>query len=1100
MGVQSRRKGLVIGARWREFGGDQAHITDAADRIAAALFAPMLGACEPALDDVGVVHDPDRDELDACLDQAFASASAAGATLVLCLVGHGYRMTSKGPYHFVPSDHPAIYDNGDRGYLLADNIPRLEASHPGSDGVILLVDACESGNLWRPDRRGWAVAMRRVALATSTSAKAAYGARFTRVISEAMESGIPRMGAYLLLPHFRPLLSELEDNTGGLGQAANVLHLDDSNDWGLWLSINRAEKADEIDRLVWEVTRHQGLNRITIRYQRPEVPDQVADAITAHRMVAVLGPSGCGKSATLQMIAIDELDLARTGPSRPAGTPWQAVAFFPAAADTTPASFAGAIYDQLARSSNRGFEKAAKAFEVTVAEDDRKRMPDTERLLTGPMGYLPDGASVLLVVDALDQLPAEAADAIIGCLSELATGEHSGRARIVVSARHRPGHAVPRLPDGFTPVTMPDPSGQQIRNYLQRRRIPEARLTEVESVAAGNWLIITLLCNGLSNQPERTGGLPATREDLYNELLGDACGNNQLTWAGEFAPVMAVLACAGAGVALPLSVLRESSGMLSGPGTVAAVRGTIVALHQVVERIEPGTEDERVMLIHPTLVEHLSSPVNSYAIPPLSRAHWAVAEALATLAPMTGGVLAGGADDDPAAREYASRSEATHRWEAGDYDGAVQVLIGRPSSSARENRDRWVLWADRIVERFGPAGRASLEARQQLAFWTSRCGLYAEALGIYGDLVPVVQSSLGREDLLTLRVLFDEALCRGVNGHPSQTRDLLLRLVPRVAGAVGAADPFTLEVRHAVGSWTGLAGDPRGAVALLRPVLEDCQAALEPDHPETLACRNTLARWTGESGEPARAVEEFRALLPAQQRRLGPTHRETLRTLYSIAYWSGESGLPQQALQLMTELIDDQRRALGDEHPDTLRTLHGIGLWSGATGEPAKAVRVLGELLPVRERVLGPDHPDTLRTLNNLGRWTGVLGDYPGAIAFLQDTLERRTRTLGAEHPDTMRTVNNIIDWTGAAGDYRRAYELANELLPRQRAVLGDRHQDTMRTRFNRAQWLAADGDVATALEQLRALYRDQVAALGEQHPDAVRTARMGEELSTSGA
>jgi tetratricopeptide (TPR) repeat protein len=1088
--------GLVVGARWQALGVDQGHITDAAEQFAEALFDPALGACNPALDGTRVVHDPGLDKLEVAFAQAFASAARAGATLAICMVGHGYRMTSRGPYFFVPSDHPRDHDaTGRHGYPLAERIPELDARYPGTDGLILLVDACGSGELWRPSREQWQLPLRRLVLATATSTGKAWGARFTGIISEVMEAGVRNGGDHLRLEDFWPALAELTQAQPGQSQEPHSIIRNDGRDTGLWITINRADRASKIASLAMKVARHQGLDNIAIRYQRPEIPDAVRDARAAHRALAVLGPSGCGKSATLQMIAIDELDLPRTGSGRAPGTPWQAVAFFPAAADTDASSFARETYDQLIASSHWGFEDAFKAFAATVEKtEDWNRLPTTEQLLTGPMRHLPDGASVVIVVDALDQLPPEAADGVIGCLSELATAGRVGDVRIVVSARHRAQAALPRLPDGFTPVTMPDPSHLQVLRYLRRRRIPEDRLAEVESIATGNWLIITLLCNGLTDQPERSGDLPRTRHDLYNQLLGHACGQAQPAWESGLAPVMAVLACAGAGVALPLSVLRKASARLAGPDTIAAVRGAIVALHRVVERVQPGTADERVMLIHPTLVEHLASPLNAYPIGPLPAAHSAVADALAKLAPMAGG----GPDDDTAAREYASRSEATHRWEAGDYEGSVAVLAGRPSSSARENRDRWETWTRRVMDRFGPAHPLALRARQQLAYWTSRSGLYSDALHLYQELTPLVRSALGEDDLLALRVVLDEAKCRGVSGQPAQARDQLLLLESDAARAAGPFGVLTLEVRLAVGTWTGLAGAPRRAAALLRPVLLDCLEHLGEINPVTLSSRSHLARWSAESGEPARALEDFRALLPAQLELLGPTHRETLRTRYAIAYWTGEAGRRAETLRLLKELIGDQRAVLGDEHPDTLRTLHGIGLWSGMNDDCAEAVRVLAELLPVRERVLGPDHADTLRTLNNLGRWTGALGRYAEAIEVLQDTLERRTRTLGAEHPDTMRTVNNIIDWTGEAGDYRRAYELAGELLPKQQRVIGESHQDTMRTRFNAARWLAKDGSVTLALEQLVALHRDQVAALSAEHPDAQRTAALIGELSAA--
>jgi hypothetical protein len=1085
---ETHRLGVVIGARWLALNSDQGYITEAAELLADALFDSFLGACEPAVDGIRVLHDPTHAQLDIYMRRAFAAASGSGSMLAICLVGHGYMSNSQGPFYFVPSDHPGDLGaaQGD-GYPLTEHIRSLDAEYNGTDGLLLLVDACGSGNLWRPVKRDWALQLKmpRLAVGTSTGAGPAWGARFTRAVAGGMESGIPGAHFFIKPGDFEPLLDPSPEGT------QKPHYFSNSDDAGLWVSANRATSAGFIAHLAWGRTGREWLYHITDRYQRLEIPNQVADATVAHRAVAILGPSGCGKTATLQMIAIDSLDMSQIGffvkPGKP---PQQAVAFFPVAADSTPTYFAEWVYRQLDECLRGGFREAESAFRRTVDDADVDRLSSTELLVTGPLRHLPKGTTVLLVVDALDQLSSLGADGILSCLTELADERLYGHVRLVVSARHRTGYPSPALPSGFVSVSMPDPTSNQIRRYLRRRGVDLARLAEVESVAAGNWLIITLLCNGLADRPGSDGGLPATREELYNGLLEEACTGAD--WKSRLAPVMAVMTCAGAGVALPLDVLCEASGELGGPSSMPPVRSSIVALHRVVERVDPGTGREHVMLIHPTLIEHLSNPPGGFALPSLALAHSAIATALARLAPMEGEAEP---EADPA-RAYANRSEASHRWEAGDYAGAVDVLIHRALSNARENRERWLLWTDRIAERLGPAHRLTFQARQQLAFWTSRCGLYSDALDLYRTLVPELTSAFGDADPLVLRILLDESMCYGVNGHPAETRDRLRELEPRVARAMGPLDNFTLEVQHALGSWTGLAGDPHSAVANLRTVLDDCQAHLGPEHPETLACRNSLARWTGESGEPSKAVDEFRLLLPLQTRQLGPAHRETLRTRYSIAYWSGESGRPVETLALLRDLIEVQREALGDEHPDTLRTVHGIGLWTGVNGDPGEAVRVLTDLLPVRERVLGPDHPDTLRTLNNLGRWTGALGHTGEAIAILEDTLARRTRTLGAEHPDTMRTVNNIIDWTGAAGDHHRALELADNLLPLQQRVLGPNHQDTLRTRFNQAKWLAADGRRTDALDALRALHRDQVSALGPQHPDAMRTARELDELA----
>lgn len=1084
---RSGRVGLVVSARWLAYEDDQAYLHEAAEVIADALYDPVLGACEPAVAGLRVLLDPTKEVLEERIREAFAAASLAGATLVLYLIGHGSSDFDDDLYHFIPADHPvSLMELPARGYPLGARLRALHGEFPGSDGVILVIDTCESGRL--AGERRWSMPMKRISVSTATSYEAGWKARFSRVVGRYLESGIDDAGRYLRASDFQRHIPQWED------QFPHHFVHDESDDAGLWISANRASRKGLVADLVARVTRRQGgLHEIHRRYQRPEGHDPVARSVREHRRVAVLGASGSGKSATLQMTAIDRIDPGRAGPNPDRSLPRQAVAFFPIAADTTPEEFAREINEQLYMSAREAFLEAEESFLQTMPQDEVEALPATERWLTGPLRHLPGEVEVLLVVDALDQLPAEAGTAVTACITELGDADRYGHVSTVVSVRHRPEYGYPAIvPAGFACVTVPPSTERQVRRYAERRNIPTDRVTDIVRIAEGNWLIVTLLCNELSGRPERETdrdtGLPTTREELYDRLLARALGEYRRERREDadrhLAAVLAVLAYGGESVLVPLAVLCAASLRLGGPATVAGVRTALVALHHLVERVEPGTESEQLTAIHPTFIHHLqrSGPP---VLPSAIRAHSAIADALAKLAPMAEGRNSG---DDPV-RAYAERSEATHRWEAGDPDGAIDVLIGRPAALAGENRLRWERWTRTITDTLGPADLRSLRARRELASWTSRCGLFASATRLYTQLLPDVTHALGTDDTLSMRVELDAALTRGVSGHASEARDLLQDLVPRIGAAQGPHSELTLEARHALGSWTGLAGAPRAAMDQIREVLRDCREHLGEEHAETLSCRNSLARWTGESGYPAQAVEEFEALLPLQIRRLGPLHRETLRTRYSIAYWNGEAGRPERTLALLRDLVQQQIEGLGEDHPDTLRTRHGIGLWSGVNGDPAEAIRILTDLMPARIRVLGPDHPDTLRTLNNLGRWTGVMGRYDDAIRVLEETRERRTRTLGASHPDTMRTVNNIIDFTGAAGDPARARQLAEQLLPLQQSVLGPHHQDTLRTRFNQAKWQAAQGDAAGALANLRDLLRDQQAAIGHEHPNTLRTA-----------
>jgi hypothetical protein len=121
-----------------------------------------------------------------------------------------------------------------------------------------------------------------------------------------------------------------------------------------------------------------------------------------------------------------------------------------------------------------------------------------------------------------------------------------------------------------------------VRQYLERREIAEARRGEVENAAQGNWLVVRMLADVLSERPDaeiRAGQLAL--DDAYEEMLS-RCG---ATGDDATQRILAVLAAAGAGPLLPLSLLCTASNILGGPATPAGVRD------QLVRRPEPLVND-----------------------------------------------------------------------------------------------------------------------------------------------------------------------------------------------------------------------------------------------------------------------------------------------------------------------------------------------------------------------------------------------------------------------------------------------------------------------------------------------------------------------------
>ena len=128
---------------------------------------------------------PDEEER---IREAFATASRAGATLVLYLIGHGSSDFDDGLYHVIPADHPvSLMELPARGYPLGARLRALHGEFPGSVGVILVLDTCESGR--HADERTWSMPMKRISVSTATSYEAGWKARFSRVVGEYLETG-----------------------------------------------------------------------------------------------------------------------------------------------------------------------------------------------------------------------------------------------------------------------------------------------------------------------------------------------------------------------------------------------------------------------------------------------------------------------------------------------------------------------------------------------------------------------------------------------------------------------------------------------------------------------------------------------------------------------------------------------------------------------------------------------------------------------------------------------------------------------------------------------------------------------------------------------
>jgi tetratricopeptide (TPR) repeat protein len=380
--------------------------------------------------------------------------------------------------------------------------------------------------------------------------------------------------------------------------------------------------------------------------------------------------------------------------------------------------------------------------------------------------------------------------------------------------------------------------------------------------------------------------------------------------------VLTLLAAGGAGPVVPLALLCEASQRLEGPNTPARVRDELVRLRGLASRSEAGTEAEKVGLFHQTLVEHILTREPEEAI----KAHWALAEAIAALAPPGTGVV----DLVDPLQRYAFEREADHLWAMGDTEGALKALGERNAASPRDNLQLWKSWESRLTSTYGPVHRDVLVIQINVAYWT----------GMNGD-------------------------------HPEEFR-LLSRILPVANTVLGPDSPQVLTAKSNYGYLLQSTGNYHEARKIYDAVLESRQRTLGRFHRETLIVRGLIAGIEFEHGDIRQALLMLHELYSDQVSILGPSHEDTLQSRSNIASGIGLTESPDEALSIHKEVAPARLVVLGADHPDTLKSRMNVAVWIGECGNAHEALRLGLMLLPELERVLGTDHPDTLKWINFL--------------------------------------------------------------------------------------------------------------------------------------
>jgi hypothetical protein len=411
------------------------------------------------------------------------------------------------------------------------------------------------------------------------------------------------------------------------------------------------------------------------------------------RCVALLGNAGVGKSSMTAAMLRHEV----TENLVPEGFV-QAVVFVSDIA--TSGSVARDLQEQLVQSV-QGFLEEVEKFAASLTADEKAKLDQLHILVLGPLSNLSATIPIRIIVDGLDRLPTGASEAVQSALDQLARGPEFEHVRLIVTSRPDTS-----LPFGARKLNIGLADSEQVVRYLKRRNIPTQWHQAVIDRGSGNWLVIRLHADLIVSEEVEDGELPNNLTELYDLELRRIGATDVQKWRNTIRPVLCVLAGAGAGPVLPITLLCNAVGRLGGPGGVSRIRDVLVDTRGLIVRSSPGTDQEQIGLFHQTFGEHLSNPTVEFSVD-INEAHEAILRAISELAPV---------DSPPEKRErpeyrYAAAAEPSHLWQLGRYSDVLVSLERRQSHIPSENLACWRSWQTQYESTLGRDHPATLTTR-----------------------------------------------------------------------------------------------------------------------------------------------------------------------------------------------------------------------------------------------------------------------------------------------------------------------------------------------------------------------------------------------------
>ena len=393
----------------------------------------------------------------------------------------------------------------------------------------------------------------------------------------------------------------------------------------------------------------------------------------------------------------------------------------------------------------------------------------------------------------------------------------------------------------------------------------------------------------------------------------------------------------------------------------------------------------------------------------------------------------------------------------------------------------------------GLENEPEIEARLRLTLGGTyrSIGAYDEAEEQLTKALPLLQKSVGEDDLRTIEVMNELALVHQAKGDHKKVEELLEKVLSTRLLLLGNKHPDTLRAQMDLATLFRSQGIFERAEELCSLALESLKETRGENDPDTIRAMNDLASVYLSQGKLTQAKSRFRSAFELSKIHLGEEHPETLKTAARLVRTEKELEEFDEAEELWTNTSEKMMKVFGGDHPETLGGMDMLAAIVAARGDGARALELSFEILARKELSLGLMHPATFETMEAIASLHFEANRYAEAEASYVEIYDRMGTKLGHEHPETLRVMNALADCHVAQEKYESAFSLRERGLEMEKRVLGPEDPLTLRTQMGLGELHYLAGRKDDAMEVFSLTLEVQERILGLDHPDVTRTSEL---------